>query len=110
MRVSLVRAGGFAGLTTTTAVESQALPPDQARELEERVARARVFDLPERTAAGPPQPDAMHYALTVEDGDRVHTVRVPEEALTAEVDELISFIDSVPDREESVDSPADPPD
>jgi hypothetical protein len=101
VKVSLVRAGGIAGLTTTTAVDSKAISPDQARELHDHVEKSGVFDLPEHT---PPRdhPDSMHYALTVEDGDRVRTVSMPEDALSEPVNDLIAFMDSVPGREESV--------
>jgi hypothetical protein len=101
VKVSLIRAGGIAGLKTTTAVDSAAIPAEQARELHERVSKSGVFELPERIPASD-QPDSMHYALTVEDGDRVRTVSMPEDAITEPVNDLIAFMDSVPGREESV--------
>ena len=108
MRVSLVRAGGIAGLTTTTAVDSRSLSPEQARELSEQVERAGIRDLAaRRRSSGPARPDEMHYRLEIDDGDAVHTATLSEEAMSQPVSDLIAFIDSVPEREESVGSPAD---
>ena len=40
MKVSIVRAGGLAGLVTRTSLESQALPGERADELPTKVSRA----------------------------------------------------------------------
>ena len=105
MRISLERAGGIAGLTTTTAVDSEALSPEQAEQLREHVERAGVRQLGARRATA--QPDAMHYRLEVEDDDGVHTASLSEEAMSQPLSDLIAFLDSVPGREETIGSPAD---
>lgn len=105
MKVSIIRGGGLAGIVTRTAVESEWLPAESAHELRERVAKARVFDLPEEVRGRPDQADRFSYAVTVEDQGRARTVRLAEEALPEEVRELVSWVESVPEREEGIERP-----
>lgn len=105
MKVSIVRGGGLAGVVTRTAVESASLPPETAHELRKRVEKARVFDLPEEVQGRPDQADRFSYAVTVEDDAQARTVRLSEDALPDEVRELVSWIESVPGREERIEPP-----
>ena len=91
MRVTLTTEGGFAffpGLAKPVTFDTDALPPEQAEELRRCVAAADFFNHP--AVAAPPPPGAADYrtyTLTVEDGDRTHTVRftdlTPDPALQA---------------------------
>jgi hypothetical protein len=66
MRVEIVRGGGVAGLTRTTALDAAELPADDRTELEGLLDRAGVA-----TAAAAPPPahaDEMTYEVRVEDG------------------------------------------
>ena len=62
--VTIVRAGGLAGVVRQTELDSAALPPDAAARLRELID-ALSWDRP-LSAAGP---DVLRYELTVVDGD-----------------------------------------
>lgn len=102
MKMSIVRGGGFAGLVTVTTADTAALAPEDARTLRAKVEQAGLFDLPEHMSGPPGQPHPFTYALTVEDQGRAHTVRVSEEDLPESLGSLISWVSSVPGRQERV--------
>jgi hypothetical protein len=55
MRIRLRRSGGFAGLQAPPVeIDSQQLPADKARELEQLVTQARLFEQPAAAAASQP--------------------------------------------------------
>jgi hypothetical protein len=105
VKVSIVRAGGIAGLVVTTVVDSASLPAETARVLRATVEQAGLFSLPARIGSGTGQPDQLRYKVTVEDTGRVHTVYVNEEDLPEALGSLISWIDSLPGREERIAPP-----
>ena len=105
MKVSIVRGGGFAGLVTTTTVDSASLASHEAAELRSRVERAGLSGVPERSGAPEGQPDRFDYELTVEDGGRVRTVRAREGDLPGPLRALISYVTSLPARQERIGPP-----
>lgn len=105
VRVSIVRAGGLAGLVATTVVDSASLPPEAARALRAKVEQTGLFALPTRIGSGTDQPDHFTYKVTVEDQGHSHAVSLSEEDLPGPLGALISWIDSLPDREERIAPP-----
>ena len=102
MKVSVVRGGGIAGLTSKVHLATEALPGEQARALEERVHRSRLLTMPE-----PPRPLARHadqllYAVTVDDGGGERTLHFTDETLSNDQRALIEWIDSHPKGEREV--------
>jgi hypothetical protein len=77
--------GGFAhfpGLSRPVRIDTADLAPEQADQLKWLVDRARFFDQPSEVGAPPPgAADLRSYTITVEDGDRRHTVQTSD-ALT----------------------------
>jgi len=78
MRITFERTGGLAGMTVSGEVDTASLPPEEAQALREMVEAAGVFDLPSKPASPAPGADRFRYTLTVEDGERRHTVEVAE--------------------------------
>ena len=109
MKVSIVRGGGVTGLVTTTEVESDSLSADDSGDLAAKIGEAGVFDLPPRLAGETGGADQMHYALTVEDEDRKHTVVMSEATMPEPVRALIEWVDSSPARQETAGRPSPPP-
>ena len=109
MKVSIVRGGGLAGLVKTTAVDADALSPEDAQRLREKVHEAGIFDLPGEITSGGEQKDRFSYALTVEDAGREHTVLASEEALPASVRSLVSWLGTVPEREDRIERAGEGP-
>jgi Emfourin len=102
MKVSIVRGGGFGGLVTVTTADTASLAPEDAERLRAEVEQTGLFDLPEHMSGPPQQPHPFSYAVTVEDQDRTHTVRVSEEDLPESLSSLVSWVSSVEGREERV--------
>jgi len=88
--VRVNRSGGFAGMSTTGEVDLSSDDPrvPAVRALVERVDLASLQE-------GRPQPDRFVYAFTMPDGE---TVRVHEQALTPELDELARLVLAKPQR------------
>ena len=109
MRVSVVRGGGLAGLVERTTADSEALAPDDAALLRSKIDDAGFFDLPgEVPLPGPGSgPDRFHYAITVEDDDRAHTIRRAETDLPEALVALIDWVSSVPGRRTGLTPPGE---
>ncbi|MBF8284669.1 MAG: hypothetical protein HW378_3584 [Anaerolineales bacterium] len=58
MRIEFVRTGGFAGMRMATTVNTETLPPDEARVLRESVDAARFVD-PALNHAGAHSPQRL---------------------------------------------------
>ena len=102
MKVTIVKGGGIAGVVTRTELASDALSPDEAATLREKVAESRVLETatPEKLEVA--SPDEPQYELTVEDEGGAHSVRLRESELHDPVRSLISFTESHPNRKEAI--------
>ena len=111
MKVSVVRGGGLAGVLETTTADSERLGDDEAIQLRRKVDDAAFFDLPADVPRAPEAgtagggADRFHYAVTVEDDDRAHTVRRAEADLPAALGALIAWVGSAPGRETGITPP-----
>lgn len=106
MKVSVVRGGGLAGVVETTTADSERLSEGDATALREKVDAAGFFDLPGEVERPPPGgADRFHYAVTVEDSGRAHTVRRAEPDLPEALGALIAWLSSVPGAESGVAPP-----
>ncbi len=81
IKIVFERSGGVAGMRTTTTVNTDTLPTQEAQMLRDMVDKARFFDLPAVLAAPKSNSaDRFQYKLTVEIGGRSHTVETGEAA------------------------------
>ncbi|MGH2522981.1 MAG: protealysin inhibitor emfourin [Anaerolineales bacterium] len=78
MRIDFERTGGFAGMRVSLTVNTESLPPEEARALREMVEAARFFDLLTTIPSTAPGADQFQYKLLVEDEGRQHTIEVGE--------------------------------
>jgi hypothetical protein len=92
MRISFERSGGFAGITTKTAVDEKDLAPDEAQKLRQLVEEADFFNSPGKMMARSPQPDRFQYELRLEEKGRQHTVTISEEAMPAKLKPLVQWL------------------
>jgi hypothetical protein len=74
--------GGFAhlpGLSRPLRIDTADLSPEQADDLNGLVERARFFEQPGEVGGPPPgAADLRSYTISVEDGNRTHTVRTSD--------------------------------
>jgi hypothetical protein len=102
LKVTIVRGGGIAGVSTRTELASDALSPDDASALRHRVAESGLLETKTPADAGPSTPDEQQYELTVEHEGGTHTVRLRESDLPDPVRSLIAWTDSHPERREEI--------
>ena len=92
MRVTLERTGGFAGIKRTAVADTDQLNGETAQKLLELAEQSEFFALPTTIISKGIQPDRFEYTLTVNDGDRVHTVTVGESAQPDSLRQLTEFV------------------
>jgi hypothetical protein len=103
MKVSVVRGGGLAGVTTATTLDSDDLSTPDAQTLRAKVEAARLSQL--GAGHGPSQPDRFSYEVTVADGGQRQTVRVREQDLSEQLRDLITTVQTAPARRHEVQRP-----
>jgi hypothetical protein len=92
MRIKLKRTGGVAGIPREWELDEGALSPQKVQELKKLLRRADFFALPSE-AGGPGRArDAFRYELTVEEGERKHTVRCAEPEVPPPLWDCIEWI------------------
>jgi hypothetical protein len=91
MLIRFQRDGGLvAQLKLTLALDTSTLPPDERSEIEDMVASSGFMDLPPVLEGDPEARDAYTFTVTVEDGDRSHTVVVADSAVPDSLRPLIT--------------------
>ena len=102
MKVSIVKGGGIAGVVTRTELATDALSPDDAAQLRDRVAKSRVLEAASPGGRGAAYPDESQYEVTVEHDGGTHTARFGEADLPDSVRSLITFTEAHPARQEAI--------
>jgi hypothetical protein len=96
MRVQFKTEGGmahFPGLSQPTIIDSTALAAEEAGELQRLVEAARFFERAER--ANEPSrgaADYHQYTITVDDGQRQHTVQLTDPVPDQALGQLLHFL------------------
>jgi hypothetical protein len=94
VRVSIVRGGGVAGITTHTELDSAQLHANDAADLH-RLAGAATLDEPVSPAGR--GPDELQYEIAVDDDAGHRSARYSESGLPDPVRTLIGWIDTRPE-------------
>jgi hypothetical protein len=92
LRISIVRSGGFAGITMRAIVDEKDLSPDETQKLRQLIEQADFFNLPRKIVSRVPQPDRFQYELRIEEKGQQHTVTVSEEAIPEKLKPLIKWL------------------
>jgi hypothetical protein len=92
MRIDFSRTGGIAGMRLTTSVDTTALPPDQAANLQTLIDDAGFFNLPERLVPDKPAPDRFDYRLTVASAQQTHSIEVNDAAAPQSLRPLLNYL------------------
>jgi Emfourin len=103
LKLTITRGGGLAGLTRETELASDALPADDAAKLHELIEGAGSASEPVARDAPSSLPDEMSYEVCVEDEEGGTTTRrFTEQTLPEELRSLIAWVDSRPERRQSI--------
>lgn len=97
MLVKMKLEGGFAYLpginNCVKTVDTDDLPKPQAQTLRRLVRSAHFFDLPKQVGTTPARAaDSHRYTITVEDDDRVHTVKAAEPVEDLKLSLLVDYL------------------
>ncbi len=102
MRVQFQTEGGiahFPGLSKPVTIDDAQLAQQDAAELHRLLGAARFFDLPAatRTRASAATPargaaDYRQYTISVEDGDRRHTIRLADPIEDPDLQALVDYL------------------
>jgi hypothetical protein len=95
MKISFKRSGGFAGLpgqNQSLEIDSDKLPHPKAKELERLVEETRPFDQPSAHAPVNQMRDGFQYDLTLDAGDRTHSIKTADGAMPDELQPLIDWL------------------
>ena len=92
MQIRYQQSGGFSGMRKTSIVDTQNLPAREAKKVQDLVESAGFFDLPEKFPRPKSGADYFTYSITVEDGDRSHSVEVSEPSATESLRPLIRYL------------------
>lgn len=79
------------GLARPVVIDSVNLPAEEAAELERLIRDANFFELPAEVGRVG-VPDARQHVITVDAGDRRHTVQVSEPADVPALQALLTFL------------------
>lgn len=84
------RSGGFAGITVTTAVDTNDLSAKETKELKERIEKAFPFDPPKKKTAT--MPDQFDYEFVIEDEGKTRKYHATDDTLTDEMRALSKWL------------------
>ncbi|MDZ7269834.1 MAG: hypothetical protein ONB48_21335 [candidate division KSB1 bacterium] len=90
MQIHFERSGGFMGRRVTTVIDTETLPPEEAREWQQLVEATGFFELPSHLENAAATADQFHYRLRVINNDRQHTLETSESALPPALEPLLA--------------------
>ncbi len=93
MQIHFVRSGGFAGLRLAATIDSSSLPEDELQELQDELDTADFFSLPDQFTNQEGGADRFQYEITVQQGNKKHTVQSGEAALPDKLQPLVQHLD-----------------
>jgi len=92
MQIRYARSGGFAGVRIAGVVDTGTLPAAEAENVAALVEAAGFFSLPEKFPRPKSGADYFTYSLTVDDGNRSHSVEVSEPAAPDSLRPLLRYL------------------
>jgi Emfourin len=96
MVITFESGGGFAhfpGLSRPVRIDTAELGAEHADQLKGLVERARFFEQPAEVGSPPPgAADLRSYTITVQDGDRTHTVKTSDALEDPALRELLEHL------------------
>jgi hypothetical protein len=92
VRLELIRSGGIAGLEERRSLDTAALEPNEAQEVEELVATADLDELVRRSPIRGRGADRFQYELRVEREGREQLVTVSEDQIPVRLEALFERI------------------
>jgi hypothetical protein len=95
MRIYFERSGGFAGMLLSTTVDTDSLSQEEALYFQSTFEETGFFELPARLSAPQEGADRFQYRLTVETGERQHTVELSDASAPDDLRPLLDRLTSL---------------
>lgn len=92
IQITLERTGGFAGITTTTTIDTATLPTYKANQIRQLINQVNFPHLNSTINPRLPHPDRYQYTLRVEENGQNYTVVFNEEAVSPALQPLVTFL------------------
>jgi hypothetical protein len=92
MKIEFSRSGGFAApaMKQNLEIDTDDLPPHEAKELLELVDKADIPSTPRVPIS--PRPDAFHYRIKIGDGDVSHTATASDADMPESLNPLVDWL------------------
>ena len=84
--------GFFPALNKPLELNSEQLPPEEARYLQQLVHEASFFDLPEQQPEIKQGADQKKYTIRVEDKDQRHWIELHDTTINPQLQSLLSYL------------------
>ena len=95
MKISFESSGGFAGMHTSVALDTDSVSSEEAQQLNDLIINSNFFDLPsESPKPKPGSADYIGYSITVDSEGRKHTVRTNDTTMPSNLSPLVRFLQS----------------
>lgn len=94
MKIHFERSGGLAGRTIRKIIDSNALPPEEAKKLHEMVQAAQVLKLPKCLKQATQGADRFEYTLIFELEEGRHAVELDDAAAPPSLRPLLAWLRS----------------
>lgn len=94
-KIRFERTGGFAGVPFVLNIDSESLVAQQVEELRRLITDSDFFNLAPINMNTPVIPDAFIFIITIETGNRRHTVRVNEQKIPSQLNPLIKYLTGI---------------
>ncbi len=91
MRIEFTRSGGFAGTRLSRTFDTDQLPEEEKRQLDQLVDAANFFSLPQTLQSG--GADRFQYKISIERDGKAHTVQADERAAPPPLASLIKKLE-----------------
>ncbi len=89
MRIEFERVGGVAGIRLRESIDTDVLPPEEAKSWQALVEKAQLGHMRQSSRAGGRTRDSFEYWLTIKDGGKRSSVRMTDETLPPSASPLI---------------------
>ncbi len=78
MKIYFKRTGGLAAISLSVALDTDTLPPEDARSLLNLVNAVSFFNQPDSLSSSAPGADRFHYEIKAETGGLIKTIAIDE--------------------------------
>jgi hypothetical protein len=96
MKITITRSGGFAGISKSFSADDNTLNESDGKRIKELIQNSNFFEMsskssvPQRRGAA----DFIVYRITVEEGEKSHTVERTESTIDSSLKSLVKLLES----------------